>query len=404
MDDRTTPPGPLLAHAPTRRLLVAAGSTYSGEALLLVLLTLLALDAGGTGAAVVLIAQGLPRAALLPLGGTITDRFGAGPVAWWTAVARLVVLLALTGVAAAVGTPPLWVLLLGGVLLGVTDATAYPAALALAPAVVPPGRLAAANAAIGGVESVGDVVGPASAAALYGFAGPAVALGVVTVFALVGAVALGLLVRHAPAPEQATRPRLVEGLRYAWHDGELRQLLLALAAVSLLIVGPIMVGGAVLAEDRFGGREQLGYVLTGFGIGSLVGLLFAPAMSRRDPNVFLPYAGLVLGGGMIAVAVASTVWIAAGIVAVMGVAYTALSVALLTRLQHRTAEAMRGRVMALVALAMLAMDPLSYVLAGVLLPLGTTVTLAAPAGALVVLSLVAVLRRSGGRSGSPAGT
>jgi hypothetical protein len=145
-------------------------------------------------------------------------------------------------------------------------------------------------------------------------------------------------------------------------------------------------------------------VLTGFGIGSLFGLLFAPAMSRRDPNVFLPYAGLLLGGGMIAVALASTVWIAAGIVAVMGAAYTALSVALLTRLQHRTAAAMRGRVMALVALAMLAMDPLSYVVAGALLPLGTTVTLAAPAGLLVVLSLMGVVRRPVGRSGSPAAT
>ena len=67
---------------------------------------------------------------------------------------------------------------------------------------------------------------------------------------------------------------------------------------------------------------------------------------------------------------------------------SALGVVLISRVQERTPTALRGRIMSLVAFASLSLDPLSYAIAGGLLPLGATATLAIPGLVLVGLSLI----------------
>lgn len=62
------------------------------------------------------------------------------------------------------------------------------------------------------------------------------------------------------------------------------------------------------------------------------------------------------------------------VAAVIGIGEAYLGVVLIAWLQYRVPEEMRGRVMSLVAFAVVALDPLSYALAGALLPAGTTVT------------------------------
>ena len=132
-----------------RRLVVAEGFAYTAEALLIVLLTLVALDGGATGATAVLVAQGVPRALLLPVGGVLSDRWGAARLAPAAAIARAAVLVAFAALVLTSGTPGVAVLAGVGALLGVVDALAYPASFALVPAVVAPDRLPAANSVIG---------------------------------------------------------------------------------------------------------------------------------------------------------------------------------------------------------------------------------------------------------------
>jgi len=62
------------------------------------------------------------------------------------------------------------------------------------------------------------------------------------------------------------------------------------------------------------------------------------------------------------------------VAAVIGIGEAYLGVVLIAWLQDRVPEEMRGRVMSLVAFAVVALDPLSFAVAGALLPAGTTVT------------------------------
>ena len=142
-------------------MFVAVGGEYGAEALLIVLLTLTALDGGPGGVTAVLVAQGVPRAVLLPFGGLVSDRFGASRVAPVTAVVRAVLLVGLAVAVLSASETPILLLVVAGALLGVVDAISYPASMALVPAVAPKDSLARVNSGISGIESVGDLVGPA---------------------------------------------------------------------------------------------------------------------------------------------------------------------------------------------------------------------------------------------------
>jgi MFS family permease len=390
-------PDSILRDGAFRRLVVAEGFAYTGEALLIVLFTLIALDAGPTGATIVLVAQGIPRALLLPLGGLLSDRWGAARVALASAIARAVLLVALAGLVLAAGVPSIAVLAGLGALLGVVDALAYPASFALVPAIVPAERLPAANSVIGGIEGLGDLAGPAAAAGLYALLGAGASLAVVAALAAVSALGFLAVARHGvgePTLGEATPAAFLDGIRHAWADEQVRRLLLGLVALSLLLAGPLLVGGAVLAEERFGSREAIGVVLAGWGAGALAGLALAPRMARLRPELATALGGVALGAGFVAIAFAPTIAVATGAAVLMGVVGSALGVVLLSWLQERTPEDLRGRIMALVAFAFLALDPLSYAVAGLLLPLGATATLAIPGALLLALSLLTWPRRS----------
>jgi MFS family permease len=381
----------LLGDKRIRRLFLAVGGEYGAEALLVVLLTLTALDGGPEGVTAVLVAQGVPRAALLPFGGLVSDRFGAARVAPLTAVVRAAILLGLAAAVITTGGISILALALAGALLGAIDAVSYPASMALVPAVAPRGSLARVNTGISGIESVGDLVGPVAAAGLYAAIGPGGALAVVAALALLSAIGFLLVLRSGVPSEEPSEvsPRaFFAGLQFAWRDETIRRPLVGLAAAGLLLVGPVMVGGAVMAEERFGDRALLGYVLAGFGVGSLVGLALAPRLAARYSPAVPSAAGLALGLGLVGISFAPSVVTAACAAALMGLVVGASWVAFVTWIQEKTPGQMRGRMMSIVAFAFLALDPLSYAVAGVLLPLGFQAAMLVPGALLAGIALL----------------
>jgi len=379
----------MLGERRLRRLLAAVGFEYSAEALFIVLITLTALDSGAGGVAVVLMAQGIPRAVLLPVGGVVSDRVGPSRVAPLAACLRAALLLGLA-LAVVGGAQSVAVLAGVGAALGVLDGLSYPAGMALVPAACERDKLPQANAAIGGIEAIGDLVGPAAAAGLYALVGPGPALATVAALALASAAGFLLLRRsgvEGASGTEATPAAFLAGLRFAFGRPDIRPLLLALGAVSLLLIGPLLVGGALIADERFGDRAQLGLILAGFGLGSLAGMTVAPRLARRYRPSVPGVAGVGTALTMCAVALAPSLEVAVAASVAMGLIGGTVWVGFMTWIQERTPSAMQGRMMSIVAFAFVAMDPLSYALAGALLPLGATATLLLPAALLAAVSV-----------------
>ncbi|WKK24000.1 MFS transporter [Streptomyces olivoreticuli] len=371
-----------------RRLIVGQGLAAVVDALFIIWLTLFVLELSEPGITTgfVLVAVALPRAALLLPAGVLVDRLGPARVVASASWLRVAVLLALDALVSFTSPSVTTVALLGG-LLGAADAAYFPAALALLPAVVPTEKLSRVNALVQGAESGGDLVGPAVAAGVIAAVGFDATLGGIAAMAALAAVALSTLIhvvrrgenaRDDAGPdaidgEQLSSTRaLAAGLRYAWHEPPVRGMLAAIALINIAVVGPVLVGGAVLADQRLGGAGSLGIVLSGFGAGSLAGSLMAgwrpPA--RRGWTVVGGVAAI--GAGMAGLAAVTHVIAATAVVSLIGIGSAFLGVVVVATLQERVPERLLGRVMSLVVLATVALDPFSYVVAGVLLPYGTT--------------------------------
>ncbi|MEV6719613.1 MFS transporter [Streptomyces xanthochromogenes] len=378
-----------------RRLIVGQGLAAVVDALFLIWLTLfvLKLSEPGMTTGFVLVAVALPRAALLLPAGVLVDRVGPARIAAGAAWLRVAVLLALGALITLTSPSVATVALLAG-LLGAADAAYFPAALALLPAVVPTEKLARVNALVQGAESGGDLVGPAVAAGVIAVVGFDATLGGIAALAALAAVALSLPIRAVRRGERAgpdevdgervsTARALGAGLRYAWREPVVRGMLAAIALINITVVGPVLVGGAVLADQRLGGAGSLGIVLSGFGAGSLAGSLVAgwrpPA--RRGWTVVGGVAAI--GAGMAGLAAVTDVVAATAVVSLIGLGSAFLGVVVVATLQERVPERLLGRVLSLVVLATVAFDPFSYLLAGGLVPFGTTTLFLVCGGAVL---------------------
>lgn len=379
-----------------RRLFVGEGVALLADQMFLISLTLLVLEVAGPGPQLgsVLAVASIPGALLMLVGGWVSDRFPPAAVLVVSNAGRAALMAVLAWIVLS-DAVQLWHLYVLAGALGLLDAFHYPASLSVVPSLVEKRKLEAANALVQGAEQISGLVGPALAAAA------AASLGLGTTFAtfalmflatsaLVFTVARGAKKRpDAEGAQDAKNPTapgggILDGLRYAWRDPLLRTMLFVLAAINLAAIGPMIVGGAVLAEERLGGAGSLGVLFSAFGGGSLVGLLVAGAAGRpRRRGATMLGATALIGLGLGALGFVPGLVSACAAAVAMGVGAGYLGVVLVSWLQERAEPALRGRVMSLVMFCVVALDPVSYALAGALVARSLTLTFVA-AGTLML--------------------
>jgi MFS family permease len=252
-----------------RRLWTGAGLSMLADQAFLVALTWLVLRVAGSGAelGLVLAVASIPGTILTPAGGVLSDRYSPALIMIWASAGR-VLLLALLTVLIMADETKLWHVYVIAAGLSALDALYYPASMSIVPTLVDRDRLNAANALTQGAEQVSSIFGPALAGTLLALLGLGASFGATAVLFLIAAALFGAVARAAKpsgtsdVPEEVkgqsdTRIEFSEGIRYVWRDGVIRSLLLILLYTNLAMMGPLYVGGAVLAESRLGGAGRL---------------------------------------------------------------------------------------------------------------------------------------------------
>ena len=380
-----------------RRLFVGEGVALLADQMFLISLTLLVLEVAGPGAQLgsVLAVASIPGALLMLVGGWVSDRFPPAAVLVVSNAGRAALMAVLAWIVLT-DAVQLWHLYVLAGALGLLDAFHYPASLSVIPSLVEKRKLEAANALIQGAEQISGLVGPALAAAAAASLGLGATFAGFTLMFLATSVLVFTVARGArkrPDAEGAQNPSapgggILDGLRYAWRDPLLRTMLFVLAAINLAAIGPMIVGGAVLAEERLGGAGSLGVLFSAFGGGSLVGLLVAGAAGRpRRRGATMLGATALIGLGLGALGFVPGLVSACAAAVAMGVGAGYLGVVLVSWLQERAEPALRGRVMSLVMFCVVALDPVSYALAGVLVARSLTLTFVA-AGTLMLAAVL----------------
>lgn len=382
--------------------LLFSGETISllGDQFHFVALAWLVLQLTGSGLAVgtVLMVAGIPRAIFILVGGAFADRASPRSVMLASNALRAA-LVAVLAVLVLSGRVELWQLYVLAAMFGIVDAFFWPAMSTVVPMLVPERELPAANALMQGSQQLTGLIGPALAGLLVAAVGTGLAFGLDAASFAIAAGALVLIRggRRATAPESADEPRpnvlttIRSGVAYAWRDSAVRSLLILSAALNFAINGPVSVGLAWLADNRFdGGAAAFGIMLSAFGAGALVGALVAGSLGRVHQLGWLTLGGsAVMGVALGLIGFAPSVAVVMVLNVAIGLAVGLLNVRIIAWLQVRTPSDMIGRVMSLVMLGGLALTPLSLAAAGLLVDLGAATLCFAVAGGLIIVAALA---------------
>ncbi len=391
-----------------------------GDQFFLVALPWLVLQLTGTAFSVgaVVAVNAAPRAVFILLGGVLIDRWSPRTVMLYSNITRMV-LVTVLAVLTATGVVRLWMLYPFAFLLGLGYALFLPALSAVIPRLVPEDRLQAGNAIIQGTSQLSLFIGPvlagvmitllgakgAGAAAVPQASGLGLVFGLDAVGFLVSAITLALLAlppwRHDDdqgAARSGVFQSLGEGLALVWRDTTLRHYFVLIGAVNLALLGPLAVGLPVLAHSRFsGGALAYGGILSGLGLGALVGLAAGGAFRRPQGRAFaaaLLASCAALGIGLALVGALPSAGLAAVATFVIGVAEGYLIVQFITWLQIRTSPRELGRMMSILLFVSVGMAPLSNLVAGVLIAVNVTALMVGAGCLIVLVAVVAALSPS----------
>jgi MFS family permease len=232
-------------------------------------------------------AGGIPMVALSMLGGSCADRYDKRNILLATQVVQIALALG-GGWLVGTGQIRIWHLLIGAVLLGISNSFEMPAASALVPELVGRRNVATAIAIDRAVFHGTRLVGPALAGYIIGLWGSAAAF-YSNAFSFV-ALIVALLTLHprkegTPEEEAQRRGGIRQGIQYVRSDRPTLAMI-ALMAASTVFVFPVIVVLLPLYSKNvlLLGPDKLGLLMGVSGIGSLtgsLGLLAVPPAKRR---------------------------------------------------------------------------------------------------------------------------
>jgi MFS family permease len=355
--------------------LLSAGQLAStiGDYCYAVALPWLVLSAHGSAVLLggVLACYGIPRAALITVGGSLADRVGPRVLMLGSDIVRCALTIVFAVFAAAHVTS---LAALGPVaaLLGASAALFMPASYAILPSLLPPRHLQAGNALYNAAVQGGTLLGPAIGGAVVATAGPAWAFGIDAVSYAVSAVSLTMIKGVISPRDDGSRnatgtiPERITVWTLLARERVLQLILAVLVGANFAVTACFEVALPVLSHARFG-PGGYGAIMACFGAASVAGTLTAArAGGLSKPAVVSSSVFLIAALAVASVPAANGLPGAAAAMFVFGLVAGFGNVIFVTLIQRWAPPAMLGRVMGVVMLGSLGSFPLATAIAGML--------------------------------------
>ncbi|MFN6120508.1 MAG: MFS transporter [Actinomycetes bacterium] len=310
------------------------------------------------------LAQFLPMLLLGVWAGALADRVDKRKMAMITQ-SVMGVQAGVLGVLTIAGLAELWVVYLSALVLGVAGALDNPARRGYVVELVEPVDIPNVLALNTAVMTGSRIFGPAIAAVLIGplGAGWLFVINGVTFLAVLWTLVTADVTELHPSPPAARGGTPVrDALRFVARNRRL-----AVLFAVFTIVGTFAFNYGVsllkLADVRFGDPELFGWLLAVTSIGSMLGSLYTAGRTRVGMRYFFGSL-VVLGVSGIAVAWAPSIWAAYLLGLPLGAAGAAVIAAMNGISQLESPPDMRGRILALGAVAFLGTTPIGSPITG----------------------------------------
>jgi hypothetical protein len=256
--------------------------------------------------------------------------------------------------------------------------------------------LQAGNSVMMGITQLAGFVGPTVAGIIIGsFASSSAGIGLAFAMDAMSFAVSTLCLwfirtgkQDASSKEESVWTSILAGVHHLWEDRVMRLMFLVLMAVNFLLMGPLLVGIPVLAQQRLPeGATAYGLLMSAFAGGNLIGFLLAGSLPRPGGNVMRLITVLAIAsfGAVIGLLgfIPST-WLDFCLLLLLGLGNGYIAIMLFTWMQTRTPKEMLGRIMALVMFSNTGLAPVSQAIAGVACKLDINLMFAV-AGGLVLL-------------------
>lgn len=380
-----------LRHRGFRRFFAGQVLSTFGDSLVPLTIAFAVLELTGSAAdlGLILLANRVPVAVLVLVGGAVGDRWDRRRVMVVADVLRCAA-QATSGLLLVTGTSGVGALVALQAIAGVGTAVFTPAATGLVPSLVPDSELRQANALLGLTAHVNKVVSISAAGVLVATLGSGWALILDAATFAASAVSLALL--PALAVPRIHRPGLIRGMWAGWRYVAVTPWLAALVAYAALlqglVLGPHMVFGPLITEQELGGATAWAAIGVAQALGSIVGGMLALRLSPRRPLAMALSASLLMVPYLLLLATAAPVWLIATAAVGMGLQGSYFLTTQAWMLQTHVPEDRLSRVSACSQLGNLVLVPLSLAVTGSLAAeVGTQVLLVVAAVWLVVSTL-----------------
>jgi predicted MFS family arabinose efflux permease len=381
-----------------RLLWIGQTASAAGDALLPVAIAFAVLRIGGSAfdLGIVFAAFTVAHVALVLAGGVWADRLPRQLVMVACDVVRGVG-LAVLAILLISGRAQIWHLAVGTAVIGAASAFFLPASSGLVPQTVSPVRLQQANALMSLSRSATGIFGPPISGVVIVAAGTGAIFLIDAATFAASAMSL-LLLRLGPTEERPTQQPFFAELAAGWHEVTSRPWILAAICtfgITNLAASPFYILGAVVADQKLGGAAAWGLILTGSGIGGLIGGLLALRLRPKRPL----FVGFLISSAtslpLIALVGPAPVLVIAACSLVSLVAIELSNTWWFTMLQQHVPEHARSRVSSYDWLVSLVFQPLGFILAGPLAnEFGLPATLLGAAGLVLAGNLGVLLVRA----------
>ena len=375
-------------------LLVSQSVSAMGDAVSATAMPLLIFALTGSGL-VMGIVGAINAAADFVMGtiaGALADRGDRKRMMFISDLGRAI-LTALIPVSVYFGGPTLAVVLLVAAPLAVFRAFFRAGYLSSMPNLVGRSQLARGTGILETAFSAAFILGPAIAGLLVTVIGPGETLAVDAASYAISSVGLVLIGRELKAPASRPKTRIVddirEGVVYVVRHPVLRTVILFFAAI-MAVTTPIAAAMTFrIVRDLGESPAAFGLALSGLGVGTLVGALFASRLGHTT-NVarVLVVAVFLIGAPLIAAALIPSLPVIIILTAVSGAGEAALAVVYISVRAANSPDELLGRVASTARVMALGLMPVGSLIGGLLIDtVGGTTTLAILGLAVCALAL-----------------
>jgi predicted MFS family arabinose efflux permease len=312
-------------------------------------------------------AAGLPTWLFTLYGGVIADRVSRRTMMLFTQTTMMILAFMLAGLVFTGVIQP-WMIIVLAFLLGIANAFDAPARISFVAELVERKDLTNAIALNSTMFNSATVVGPAIAGMAYATLGPT------WCFAINGlsfvAVIVALLLMHLQ-PIKVVQHRasamsdIKEGFRFASNNRVIRILIIGQGALSMFGLSLMTLLPAWSTDVLNGDAKTYGLLLSGRGVGALIGALMIAAMGRYNNRGKLWTTGnLLMPVVMIGFALARWIPLSMAMIIITGWAFMVQVNTANAMVQMQVEDQLRGRVMSIYTLVFFGGMPIGALLAG----------------------------------------